>query len=138
MSVAAIETLAGPYAGKFEATPREEYPRHFAPRHLVANCHFWSDNLRMCPVPVSFIQDIAPLFNARDVTCMAHFGVHLKDPDYMRDAAGNDRFPDHGNARDVYARLTGNATPRMPMGGPFWDDAQLQLFNQWVIDGFMA
>ena len=92
----------------------------------------------MCPVPVSFIQDIAPLFNARDVTCMAHFGVHLKDPDYMRDAAGNDRFPDHGNARDVYARLTGNATPRMPMAGPFWDDAQLQLFNQWVIDGFMA
>jgi hypothetical protein len=24
LSVAAIETLAGPYAGKFEATPREE------------------------------------------------------------------------------------------------------------------
>jgi hypothetical protein len=92
----------------------------------------------MCPAPVSFVRDIAPLFSARDVMCMARFSVHLKDPDYMSDAAGNERFLDHGNAQDVYARLTGAATPRMPMRGPFWDDAQLQLFSQWMTDGFLA
>lgn len=92
----------------------------------------------MCTPPVSFAQDIAPLFTARDVTCMAHFDVHLRDPAYMCDANGNDRFPDHGNARDVFARLKGTATPRMPMGGSFWDDVQLQLFDQWMTDGFRA
>jgi len=34
--------------------------------------------------------------------------------------------------------LTGVATPRMPLGGPFWPDAQLQLFDQWMSDGFLA
>jgi hypothetical protein len=92
----------------------------------------------MCTAPVSFAEDIAPLFSAAESTCMTHFGVHLKDYEYMQDAAGNDQFPDHGNARDVYARLTGAATPRMPMGGPYWDDARLQLFNQWMTDGFQA
>ena len=107
------------------------------PLFMVANCRELTDNLRMCTAPVSFAQ-VAALFGARDVACMAHFDVHLKDPDYMRDAAGNDRFLDHGNARDVYARLTGSATPRMPMGGPFWEETQLQFFNQWMTDGFLA
>jgi hypothetical protein len=92
----------------------------------------------MLNAPISFAQDIAPLFADKDVTCMAHFGVHLKDPDYMCDAAGNDAFADHGNARQIFARLTGTSTPRMPMGGPYWDDAQLQLFDQWMTGGFQA
>jgi hypothetical protein len=56
----------------------------------------------------------------------------------MSDATGNETFADHANARDVYARLAGTETPRMPMGGPYWIDAQLQLFEQWMIDGFLA
>jgi hypothetical protein len=92
----------------------------------------------MCPVPVSFIQDIAPLFEARDVTCMARLDIRLNDHGYMSDAMGNDKFADHANARDVYAHLTGTARPRMPMGGPYWAEAQLRLFDQWMIDGFLA
>jgi hypothetical protein len=88
--------------------------------------------------PVSFAQDIAPLFNQQDIACMSRFGVLLSDPSYMSDATGSDQFPDHANARNVHARLTGAATPRMPMGGPYWSDDQLQLFNQWMTDGFQA
>jgi hypothetical protein len=87
---------------------------------------------------VSFAQNISPLFGAHDVACMARFGVHLKDHSYMSDATGNETFADHANARDVYARLAGTETPRMPMGGPYWVEAQLQLFDQWMNDGFLA
>jgi hypothetical protein len=87
---------------------------------------------------VSFAQDILPLFRDGDVACMARFNVHLNDFAYMSDPTEDDSFPDHANARNVYARLTGAAKPQMPMGGPFWPDAQLQLFNQWMSDGFLA
>ena len=92
----------------------------------------------MLEAPISFATDIVPLFGDGDVACMEGFGVSLTDPAYMRDPAGNDSFADHANARRVYARLTGAETPQMPMGGPFWDDAKLQLFNQWMDDGFLA
>lgn len=87
---------------------------------------------------VCFAADIEPLFRPHDIACMQGMGVLLNDYGYMSDAAGDDTFPDHANARHVYARLTGAEHPRMPMGGPFWSDAQLALFNQWMTDGFMA
>jgi hypothetical protein len=102
---------------------------------IVASEELPSDNPWMS---VSFAQDIVPLFTGRDITCMARFGVGLNDYDYMSDPTGNDTFVDHTNARDVYAHLTGTKTPRMPMGGPYWTDAQLQLFDQWMTDGFLA
>lgn len=92
----------------------------------------------MIEEPVSFASDVAPLFSDGDVACMKRFAVNLTDPDYMRDPAGNDAFADYANARHVYARLTGTETPRMPKGGPFWDDAKLQLFDEWMTDGFLA
>jgi hypothetical protein len=85
----------------------------------------------------SFARDILPLFSPGDITCMSRFGVALNDYDFMSDPTGNNSFADHANARNVYAHLTGTATPRMPMGGPYWSDAQLQLFNQWITDGFL-
>lgn len=87
-------------------------------------------------MPVSFATDILPLFRPGDVSCMARFGVHLGDYSYMSDPSGGDSFPDHDHARDVYARLTGDATPRMPKGGPFWPPKRIALFNQWMTDGF--
>lgn len=69
---------------------------------------------------------------------MARYGVPLTDYSYMSDATGNQTFADHANARDVYARLAGTAAPRMPMGGPYWADAKMQLFDQWMTDGFLA
>jgi hypothetical protein len=89
-------------------------------------------------MPVSFALDVLPLFSARDIACMQRFDVRLNDYDYMSDQAGDGSFADHANARDVYARLVGTTTPRMPMGGPYWSEAQLQLFDQWMTDGFLA
>ena len=68
---------------------------------------------------------------------MNRFAVSLSDYSYMSDPGGNATFPDHANARNVHARLTGDATPRMPMGGPYWPDQQIQLFAQWMTDGFL-
>jgi hypothetical protein len=89
-------------------------------------------------MPVSFATDIEPLFRPTDIACMHRFGVELNDYGYMSDATGDDTFPDHANARHVYARLTGDELPRMPMGGTFWSDEQLACFNQWMTDGFQA
>ena len=89
-------------------------------------------------MPVSFAGEIAPLFNARDVACMTRRGVKLDDYGYMADAAGDGTYPDHANARDVLARLTGDEQPQMPMGGPYWPDTQIETFKQWMADGFAA
>jgi hypothetical protein len=89
-------------------------------------------------MPVSFSQDILPLFRARDIACMQRLDIRLDDYDYMSDPAGNDAFADHAHARKVCDQLTGVATPRMPLGGPYWSDDQLQLFAQWMTDGFLA
>jgi hypothetical protein len=89
-------------------------------------------------MPLSFADDIAPLFNSGDVSCMARFGVRLDDYAYISDPTSDGTFADHANARDVYAHLTGDTTPRMPMGGPYWSTTQLQLFAQWMTDGFLA
>jgi hypothetical protein len=86
----------------------------------------------------SFATDIAPLFTAHDLACMQRRHVDLDAFAYMADPAGDENFPDHGNARNVLARLDGSAEPRMPMGGPYWPAARIQLFQQWMTDGFPA
>jgi hypothetical protein len=39
------------------------------------------------------------------------------------------------NAQAVYGYLTGNNQPKMPIGGPSWNSAQLELFNRWMATG---
>jgi len=87
-------------------------------------------------MPVSFATDIRPLFTAHDISCMSRRRVKLDDYGYMSTPAGNDGFPDHAHARDVFAHLTGDSPPRMPIGGPYWSDAHIDLFKQWMADGF--
>jgi hypothetical protein len=87
---------------------------------------------------VLFARHILPLFRSVEIQHMARRGVHLDQYSYMSDPAGDGTYPDHAHARDVYCYLTGDCTPRMPPGGPFWSDAQLQLYNQWMTDGFQA
>lgn len=58
---------------------------------------------------------------------MAPMGVKLDSYPYMSTPA---------NAQAVYDYLAGTATPRMPMGGPYWSPAQLQLFNTWMTTGY--
>jgi hypothetical protein len=79
---------------------------------------------------VSFAADIKPLFRSIDVQHMKLRQVLLDDYGYMSDPAG-----DHQNATQVLAYLTGTP-PRMPPGGPYWSDAQLALYAQWMSDGF--
>jgi len=81
--------------------------------------------------PVSFANDIRPLFRPIDLAHMTPLEVRLGDYDYMSDATD-----DHRNARAVGAFLSGAREPRMPVGGPFWTAAQLALYQRWMTDGF--
>ena len=85
---------------------------------------------------VSFANDVSALFTARHIQCMKTYFVYLDDYKYMSDAASDNDFADHANARKVYARLVGTITPRMPRGGPYWPQEQLDLFQTWMTDGF--
>lgn len=87
---------------------------------------------------VSFAADILPLFRAKDMQCMAAQGVQLSDYGYMSDAVGNGQYPDHANARHVFDRLSGRETPRMPSGGPYWSQPQLDRFQAWMDGGFQG
>lgn len=87
---------------------------------------------------VSFAVDILPLFRSIDIQHMGRRGVHLDQFAYMSDPARDGTYADHANGRAVYCYLTGDCTPRMPPGGPFWSPAQLELYDQWMTDGFQA
>jgi len=80
----------------------------------------------------SFAQDIEPKFRPRDNSCMAARGVYLTDAAWMTDPAAAHGFADHGNARQVHARL---ASHSMPPGSP-WPDDWLQLYQRWMDGGF--
>jgi hypothetical protein len=80
---------------------------------------------------VSFATDIVPLFTAIDIAHMQPAGVFLNQYSYMSNPANN-----HQNATVVQAYLTGTKQPRMPPGGPFWSEQQLDLFAQWMSDGY--
>jgi hypothetical protein len=86
----------------------------------------------------SFANDILPLFTPSQIQCMAGKGVLLDDFAYMSDTDGDDVYLDHAAARHVYARLTGTTEgPRMPLGGPFWAQDKLDLFQSWIDEGFL-
>ena len=74
----------------------------------------------------SFEKDIRPLFSSDDIDHMAAMGVLLDDYQYMSDP---------GNAQAVYDYLAGALEPRMPPGGPYWTDEQLDLFSTWMKSG---
>jgi hypothetical protein len=70
---------------------------------------------------------------------MKNKGVSLNDFEYMGDDAGDDKFPDHANARHVFPRLRGDAPgQRMPPGGPYWTQPMLDKFEAWMNGGFAS
>jgi len=75
---------------------------------------------------VSFARDIRPLFRQVDLDHMDRIGVKLDDYEYMSDPS---------NAQNVYDYVAGTKQPRMPPGGPFWDEQQLDVFSRWVDAG---
>jgi hypothetical protein len=76
---------------------------------------------------VSFSRDVAPLFRPSDIEQMKVCGVLLDRYDW---------FSKPANARLVYAYLSGQRKPRMPLGGPSWSEEQLQILLQWMNDGY--
>jgi hypothetical protein len=84
---------------------------------------------------LSFSLNILPLFRQKDIVCMESLEVRLNDYAYMGNSAGDDVYKDYANARHVLAHLTGEEQPRMPKGGPFWDDGKLEIFRNWVASG---
>ena len=81
---------------------------------------------------VGFAADIQPLFRPGDIRCMTPKGIHLGDVQWMCDAAGNDDFSDHANARRVHAAL---AEGFMPPGAR-WPQDHLDIYQNWMADGF--
>jgi hypothetical protein len=79
-----------------------------------------------------FGTDVLPLFRQVDINCMNTKGVHLGDAQWMCDAAGNDDFEDHANARRVFAALSSGFMPP----GQRWPQDSLTLYSSWMADGF--
>jgi len=75
---------------------------------------------------LSFAKDIRPLFRAIDIDHMGPMGVMLDEYEYMSDPK---------NAQAVYDSLTGKQEPRMPPGGPYWDETHLNVFEEWMAGG---
>lgn len=75
---------------------------------------------------ISFARDIRPLFRPIDIEHMAPMGVMLDQYDYMSDG---------DNAQSVYDFLTGTRQPQMPIGGPYWDEQALSVFQKWMAGG---
>ncbi len=76
---------------------------------------------------VSFNADILPLFTRSDIEHMNAFGVRLGQHDWMSQPC---------NAKNVYKYLSGESQPRMPLGGPYWSQSQLELFARWMATGY--
>lgn len=86
---------------------------------------------------VLFTTSVLPLFRPHDIACMANQNYLLNDYAFMSDPTGDTSFPDHAHARHVFARLTGTETPQMPPdAGGRWTQTNLDLFTQWMADGF--
>ncbi|GAB1720479.1 MAG: membrane protein [Nitrosospira sp.] len=79
---------------------------------------------------MSFAADIKPLFRAIDIEHMKVYGYLLDDYTFMSDPTD-----DHANAAAVFSSLQ---SQEMPPGGPFWTQAQLDLFSNWMAGGYKA
>ena len=80
----------------------------------------------------SFATDIRPLFRPGDIGCMAPRGVLLGSVDWMCDPSPTFAFADHGNARRVWFMLSSGTMPP----GAKWPQDRLDIFKQWMTDGF--
>ncbi len=90
-------------------------------------------------IKISFAKDIAPLFTLQDNICMKGMGVELDNYEYMSNPMGDDKYAEHANANHVYARLTGDEAPQMPLGEEPWNAPDnpdglknLQTFRKWM------
>ena len=83
-------------------------------------------------MPVTYAADIAPKFRPKDVECMARASVRLDQAEWMCSAAAAFGFPDHGNARVVFSKLSAGSMP--PDGA--WPKAWTETYQAWMDGGF--
>src|SRR5688500_4161706 len=83
---------------------------------------------------LTYVDTIRPKFRNVDIACMAPRGVKLSDATWMCDPAGNHGYPDHGNARRVYAELCRGAMPP----GHKWSQDWLDEYQNWMTGGFRS
>jgi hypothetical protein len=76
---------------------------------------------------VSFAQDIRPLFTDMDVAHMRQLLVPLDDFDYMRNP---------GHAQHVLDRVSNGSMPPRRSGESAWSAETVQLFRDWITDGY--
>ena len=81
---------------------------------------------------VTYATDIAPKFRPKDAECMGRFGVRLSDAEWMCSSAAAFGFPDHGNAREVFAKLSEGSMP--PDGA--WLSDWTETYRAWMDGGF--
>jgi hypothetical protein len=83
---------------------------------------------------ITYSNDILRLFTPSDIQCMAGRQPPqlLGDQNWMCNPAPANGFADHGNARHVHQRL---ADGTMPPGRP-WSDANVQVYEDWMSQGF--
>jgi hypothetical protein len=78
---------------------------------------------------VSFATNIRPMFTDMDVAHMKNFGVLLDDFGYMRDPA---------HAQKVLDAVSSGTMPPSSSGEPSWSSDRVELFQNWITDGYQA
>jgi hypothetical protein len=78
---------------------------------------------------VSFATNIRPMFTDMDIAHMKNFRVLLDDFGFMRDPA---------NAQKVINAVSSGAMPPSNSGETSWSSDQVELFRNWITDGYQA
>jgi hypothetical protein len=81
------------------------------------------------PMAVSFATNIRPMFTDMDIAHMKNFGVFLDDFGFMRDPA---------NAEKVLNAVSSGAMPPSNSGETSRSPDQVELFRNWITDGYQA
>lgn len=80
---------------------------------------------------VSFASNIMPMFTQMDIDHMSKHGIHLEQYEYMSDSTDN-----YANASAVYQTVSSGAMPPSYSGEKAWTEEMVQLFQQWMSDGY--
>jgi hypothetical protein len=78
----------------------------------------------------TYYQDILPLFTPLDIECMRGLEVYLASYKFMTEPGNANRI-----LRKLKPQAEGQESKRMPLGGPYWSQDSLDLFEQWMKTG---